>query len=29
MRFMILVKADKRSEAGEMPDRKILTEMTK
>src|SRR5881296_3247125 len=29
MRFMILVKADKRSEAGEMPDRKLLTEMTK
>ena len=29
MRFMILVKADKNSEAGALPDKKILTEMTK
>src|SRR5919109_5520037 len=29
MRFMILVKADKNSEAGALPDEKILTEMTK
>jgi len=27
MRVMVLVKADKNSEAGEMPDEKILTEM--
>ena len=27
MRFMILVKADKNSEAGVMPDQKLLTEM--
>jgi hypothetical protein len=27
MRFMIIVKADKNSEAGAMPDQKILTEM--
>jgi len=27
MRFMVLVKADKNSEAGAMPDAKILTEM--
>ena len=27
MRFMILVKADKNSEAGVLPDKKILTEM--
>ncbi|HEX3605488.1 MAG TPA: YciI family protein [Candidatus Dormibacteraeota bacterium] len=27
MRFMILVKADKNSEAGAMPDEKILTAM--
>jgi hypothetical protein len=27
MRFMILVKADKDSEAGVLPDKKILTEM--
>ena len=27
MRFMILLKADKHSEAGEMPDEKLLTEM--
>ena len=29
MRFMILVKADKNSEAGVLPDEKILTEMGK
>jgi len=29
MRFMILVKANKDSEAGVLPDEKILTEMTK
>ncbi|HTE18072.1 MAG TPA: YciI family protein [Armatimonadota bacterium] len=29
MRFMVLVKADKRSEAGELPDEKLLTEMGK
>jgi hypothetical protein len=29
MRFMILVKADKNSEAGALPDKKILTEMGK
>ena len=29
MRFMILVKADKASEAGVLPDKKILTEMGK
>jgi hypothetical protein len=29
MRFMILIKADKHSEAGEMPDEKLLTEMGK
>ena len=27
MRFMILVKADKDSEAGVMPDERLLTEM--
>ena len=27
MRFMVLVKADKNSEAGALPDEKILTEM--
>jgi hypothetical protein len=27
MRFMILVKADKNSEAGVLPDKKLLTEM--
>ena len=27
MRFMILIKADKNSEAGVMPDEKLLTEM--
>src|SRR3989449_4052027 len=29
MRFMILVKANKDSEAGVLPDRKLLTEMGK
>jgi len=29
MRFMILVKADKNSEAGVLPDERILTEMGK
>jgi hypothetical protein len=29
MRFMIIIKADKRSEAGEMPDQQLLTEMGK
>ena len=29
MRFMVLVKADKNSEAGMMPDQKILAEMGK
>ena len=29
MRFMILVKADKSSEAGELPSEKLLAEMTK
>ena len=29
MRFMILVKADKNSEAGVLPDEKMLTEMGK
>jgi hypothetical protein len=29
MRFMVLVKASKQSEAGVMPDEKILTEMGK
>jgi hypothetical protein len=29
MRFMVIVKADKRSEAGELPDAKLLTEMGK
>ena len=29
MRFMVIVKANKDSEAGVMPDRKILTEMGK
>jgi hypothetical protein len=29
MRFMVLVKADKNSEAGVMPDAKLLTEMGK
>jgi hypothetical protein len=27
MRFMVIVKADKNSEAGVLPDRKLLTEM--
>ena len=29
MRFMVLVKADRKSEAGVLPDRKLLTEMGK
>ena len=29
MRFIVLVKADKNSEAGQMPDEKLLTEMGK
>lgn len=29
MRFMVLVKADKDSEAGVLPDEKLLAEMTK
>jgi hypothetical protein len=29
MRFMIIIKADKHSEAGEMPDQQLLTEMGK
>ena len=29
MRFIVLVKADKNSEAGRMPDEKLLTDMTK
>jgi len=29
MRFMVIVKADEQSEAGVLPDEKILTEMTK
>ncbi|HEV8337224.1 MAG TPA: YciI family protein, partial [Candidatus Polarisedimenticolia bacterium] len=29
MRFMILVKANEQSEAGVLPDEKILTEMGK
>src|SRR5205823_2507040 len=29
MRFMVIVKADKKSEAGVLPDEKILTEMGK
>jgi hypothetical protein len=29
MKFVVLVKADKNSEAGVMPDEKMLTEMTK
>ena len=29
MRFMILVKADENSEAGALPDEKLLTEMGK
>jgi len=29
MRFMVIVKADKNSEAGILPDQKILTEMGK
>jgi len=29
MRFMVIVKADKRSEAGELPDEKLLADMGK
>lgn len=29
MRFMVIVKADKNSEAGVLPDEKLLSEMTK
>lgn len=29
MRFMVIVKADKNSEAGALPDQKILAEMGK
>ena len=29
MKFMILVKADKKSEAGALPDEKLLSEMGK
>src|ERR1044071_407520 len=29
MRFMVLIKADKNSEAGILPDEKLLTEMGK
>ncbi len=29
MRFMIILKADKNTEAGVLPDAKILTEMEK
>jgi hypothetical protein len=29
MRFMVLVKADEKSEAGVLPDERLLTEMTK
>ena len=29
MRFMVIVKADKNSEAGVMPTKKLLTEMGK
>jgi hypothetical protein len=29
MRFMVIVKADKNSEAGTLPDKKVLTEMGK
>ena len=29
MRFMVIVKADKSSEAGNLPDEKLLAEMTK
>ena len=29
MRFMVIVKADKDSEAGALPDEKLLTEMGK
>ena len=29
MRFMVIVKADKKSEAGELPDQKLLEDMTR
>jgi hypothetical protein len=29
MRFMIMIKADKTTEAGGLPDEKVLTEMGK
>jgi hypothetical protein len=29
MRFMVIVKADKNSEAGVLPDEKLLTDMGK
>jgi len=29
MRFMIMIKADKNTEAGVMPDEKLLTDMGK
>lgn len=29
MRFMVIVKADKKTEAGVLPDEKMLTEMTR
>jgi hypothetical protein len=29
MRFMVIVKADKRSEAGELPDEKLLADMNR
>ena len=29
MRFMVMVKASKDSEAGKLPDQKLLTEMTR
>jgi hypothetical protein len=29
MRFMVIIKADKNSEAGRMPDERLLTEMTR
>jgi hypothetical protein len=29
MRFMVMVKADKNTEAGALPDEKLLTEMGK
>ncbi len=29
MRFMVLIKADKKSEKGQMPSQELLTEMMK